>query len=47
MILIKSIMHSERDNIKVMINDEAEEVIKEYISLSSITFIYCIINIIK
>ena len=57
-------VHSKSDNIEIMINDEADEVIKELSDslknryqinlesmkgseLSSITFIYCIINVIK
>ena len=57
-------MHSKSDNIEIIINDEADEVIKEpfdslknryqnnsnqlkVVGLSSIMFIYCIINVIK
>ena len=57
-------MHSKSDDIEIMINDEANEVIKELfdsiknrykknlesikvVSLSSIMFIYCIINVMK
>ena len=55
------VMHSKSDNIEIMINNEADEVIKELfdsiknryqnnlqsrkvVSLTSIMFIYCIIN---
>ena len=58
------VMHSKSDNIEIMINNEADEVIKELfdsiknryqnnlqsrkvVSLTSIMFIYCIINFIK
>ena len=58
-------MHSKSDNIEIMVNNEADEVIKELFntlknrcqnklesmkglsSLSSVMFIYCIINVIK
>ena len=57
-------MHSKSDNIKIMINDEADKVIKEpydsvkpicqnnlksmgVVSLSSIMFTYCNMNVIK
>ena len=58
------VMHSESDNIKIMINDEADKVKKEpydsvkpicqnnlksmsVVSLSSIMFTYCNMNVIK
>ena len=41
------VMHSKSNNTEVMINDKAEKIIEEYMSLPSITFIYCITNIIK
>ena len=52
-------MHLKRDNIDIMINDEADEVIKDLldslknryqnniVSLSSNMFIYFVINVIK
>ena len=58
------IMHSKSDNIKIIINNESDEVIKELfdsldyryrvicnqwkvVTLSSLIFIYCIINVIN
>ena len=57
-------MHSKSNNIEILINDEADEVINksfdlfrnryqnslksmEVVSLSSIIYIYCIMNVIK
>ena len=57
-------MHSRSNNLKIMINDEADEVINksfdlfrnryqnclksmEVVSLSSVIYIYCIMNVIK
>ena len=48
-------MHSKSDNIEIMINDDADEAIKNLFkslkkryqnNLASIVFIYCIINVI-
>ena len=57
-------MHSRSNNLEIMINDEADEVINksfdlfrnryqnclksmEVVSLSSVIYIYCIMNVIK
>ena len=57
-------MHSKSNNIEILINDEADEVINksfdlfrnryqnslksmEVVSLSSVIYIYCIMNVIK